>query len=88
MPAASQSSRSAPVMAFAVSAMIGRCPVVSHARILRVAVMPSITGICKSIKTMSNCRCWQAATAPSAPLLATSTVHPKRSRNRTAHFVD
>ena len=54
-PAARHFSRS-PFKAEAVSAMIGvggRSFACSHARIVRVAVKPSMTGICRSIRTRS-----------------------------------
>lgn len=54
-PAARHVSRS-PFKAEAVSAMIGvggRSFAFSHARIVRVAVKPSMIGICRSIRTRS-----------------------------------
>jgi len=54
-PAARQVSRS-PFRAEAVKAMIGvagRLTEASQARMVRVAVNPSITGICRSISTRS-----------------------------------
>ena len=54
-PAARHISRS-PFKAEAVSAMIGvggRSFACSHARIVRVAVKPSMIGICRSIRTRS-----------------------------------
>jgi hypothetical protein len=49
MPAARHASRSF-FMAFAVMAMIGRSRNAGSARIVRVAVRPSISGICMSIR--------------------------------------
>jgi len=65
-------------------AMIG---VVEHAppsaMMRRVASMPSITGICMSIRMVSK-GCSLAIETASAPSLATTTSWPRRARKRVA----
>ena len=87
MPAAKQASRSE-AMALAVMATMGNSFSPKSSRIFRVAVKPSITGICKSIKTTSNGVCVDctAATASTAscPCSAICTLAPSSSSNSRA----
>ena len=86
MPASRHRSRS-PFKAWAVMAMIGRCPpaCLSLPRIAAVASNPFISGICTSINTKSNGWCSKALST-SRPLAAKVTRCPCFSNKRLASF--
>ena len=82
MPAAKQRCQSAS-MALAVMAITGRSCRRGSCRSCRVAVSPSITGICMSISTTSY-EVWRNWSKAIWPLSATSTTNPASRNSSTA----